>query len=70
MADNRGHVPEENLHRYRRLLKIAEQFGTLGGTVSGLGEYEDANWCWAQESKYHKRARELRVELPEKPNTT
>jgi hypothetical protein len=59
-------VPEENLERYRRIVKIANQLGSLGGQVSGMGEYGDANLLWGLEKKYHDKANELRVELPRK----
>lgn len=62
----KGHVPEENLDRYRRILRIANQVGSLGGQVSGMGEYGDANLLWGLERKYHDKANELRVDLPRK----
>lgn len=65
----KGHVPEENLERYRRLKSIASIFGKLGGRVSGYGEYGDANLCWALEKKYQDKAHELRVDIPDAQDT-
>jgi hypothetical protein len=64
ITEAKGHVPEENLWRYRRLKSIAEALGSLGGRVSGYGEYADANLLWAMEKKYHDKAQELRVDIP------
>lgn len=60
----KGHVPEENLPRYRYLRKIAQNLGSLGGQVSGQGEYADANVLWAMEAKYGRMANELRADIP------
>lgn len=64
--DGKGHVPEENLERYRQIKTIAEILGSLGGRVSGYGEYTDANLLWALELKYQNKANELRADLPQK----
>jgi hypothetical protein len=63
----KGHVPEENLPRYRRLADLAYLLQRMGGTVSGLGEYGDANTLWALASKYKDKANELRADLPQPP---
>lgn len=67
MATNegKGHVPEENLARYRRIRELAHLMSSMGSMVSGIGEYEDANRLWAMGGKYKRMANELRVDLPE-----
>jgi hypothetical protein len=60
----KGHVPEESLPRYRHRAELAFLMQRMGGMVSGLGEYEDANKLWAMASKYRAMANELRVDLP------
>lgn len=65
--NGKGHVPEESLPAYRRLKGIADTFRSLGGRVSGYGEYGDANLCWALETKYQEKANELRADLPQPP---
>jgi hypothetical protein len=60
----KGHVPEENLARYRRLRELGFLFSRLGNMVSGLGEYDDANKIWAMGGKYSRMANDLRVDLP------
>ena len=55
------HIPEENLSRYRALKRISNAFDSLGGQLSNIGEYEQANDVWAMSSKYNRRAQELRV---------
>ena len=59
----KGHVPEENLDRYRTRAGIARLLSRLGNMVSGIGEYEDANRLWAMAGKYKRMANELRVDL-------
>lgn len=61
----KGHVPEVYLPRYRRIRGLAQLMDTMGGTVSGLGQYDDANTLWALSSKYKQLANELRVDVPE-----
>lgn len=63
----KGHVPEENLPQYRRRAELAFLLQRMGGMVSGLGEYEDANALWAMAGKYKRLANELRVPLPHPP---
>jgi hypothetical protein len=65
----KGHVPEENLARYRRLVDIAHTIGVSAGRLSGHGYYDDANKLWAMEAKYMSIANELRADLPEPPLT-
>jgi hypothetical protein len=59
----KGHVPEENLDRYRSLARVARQLDTLGNTLSGKGEYGDATAMWALSQKYWGQANALRVDL-------
>jgi len=66
----KGHVPEENLPRYRRLAELAFLMNRMGGMVSGLGEYGDANKLWAMGGKYRAMANELRADLPEAGDTS
>lgn len=61
---NYGHVPEERLEEYRKIMKLSHSFGSLGSVLSGRGEYRDANTMWALESKYKQKAMELRVVRP------
>lgn len=63
----KGHVPEVNLARYRARADLAYLLQRMGGQVSGMGEYEDANTLWALANKYRKMANELRADLPEPP---
>jgi hypothetical protein len=65
----KGHVPEENLARYRQRADLAFTLQRMGGMVSGLGEYADANTLWAMASKYREKANELRADLPQPPLT-
>jgi hypothetical protein len=64
----KGHVPVENLDRYRRRAELAFLMQRMGGMVSGLGEYADANTLWAMAGKYKRMANELRADLPEPPS--
>jgi hypothetical protein len=64
LAEAKGHVPEENLGRYRRLMQISRQLDSLGNQVSGRGQYADANVLWEMASKYRNKAQELRVDIP------
>jgi len=59
----KGHVPEESLDRYRSLARIARQLDTLGNTVSGHGEYDEANRLWGLSQKFWGKANALRVDL-------
>ena len=58
----KGHVPEENLPRYRRIRELSHLMSRMGNMVSGLGEYGDANTLWALGGKYKRMANELRTE--------
>jgi hypothetical protein len=55
------HVPEENLHRYRRLRELSHLMSRMGDMVSNLGQYDDANKLWAMGGKYKRLANDLRV---------
>ena len=59
----KGHVPEENLDRYRALARHARQLDTMGDTLSGKGEYADANTLYGLSQKYWGLANALRVDL-------
>jgi hypothetical protein len=63
----KGHVPEENRLAYRRLADLAYLLQRMGGQVSGIGEYDDANRLWAMAAKYKDKANELRTDLPQPP---
>jgi hypothetical protein len=62
----RGHVPEENLFRYRNLIRLSQQLDSLGNQVSGMGQYGDATTLWGMSAKYSDKAQELRVDIPRK----
>lgn len=62
----KGHVPEENLARYRRIRELSHLMSSMGSMVSGMGEYDDANKLWAMAGKYTRMANELRVDVPPK----
>ena len=66
----KGHVPEENLERYRHFARIARQLDSLGSTVSGHGEYDEANRLWALSIKYWGKANALRVDIPQQEDPT
>lgn len=70
MSDGKGHVPEENLARYRRIRELSHLMSRMGNMVSGLGEHEDANKLWALGGKYKRMANELRADLPELGDTS
>jgi hypothetical protein len=59
----KGHVPEENLPRYRSLARTARQLTSVGNTCSNKGEYEDAETLWNLSDKYWGKANALRVDL-------
>jgi len=59
------HVPEENLHKYRALKRISDQFDSLGNALSNIGDYPLANAMWSKRASYNARAQELRA--PAKP---
>ncbi len=62
----KGHVPEENLERYRRIAGVAHLLSRMGNMVSNMGEHGDANRLWEMGGKYKRMANELRVDIPEK----
>jgi hypothetical protein len=55
------HVPEENLHRYRRLRELSHLMSRMGDMCSNMGQYEDANALWFMGGKYKRMANALRV---------
>ena len=59
----KGHVPEENLDRYRALARHARQLVTAGYACANRGEYDDANTLAVLAQKYWGMANELRVDL-------
>lgn len=62
----KGHVPEENLSRYRNRRGIAFACESLAGRMSGVGEYADANNLYRYAAKYRGLANELRADMPVK----
>lgn len=58
----KGHVPEENLFRYRALKRIANQFNSLGDTI-GPNDTADSTLCWRLARKYQDKANELRADI-------
>lgn len=62
----KGHVPEENLTRYRSRASIARKFEGLGNDLSNIGHYEVANDLYSLSARYWKLANALRVDLPTK----
>lgn len=63
----KGHVPDFQLARYRRIREMAHLMSRMGDMVSGIGEYDDANKLWAMGGKYKRMANELRADLPDQP---
>ena len=59
----KGHVPEENLDRYRSFARTARQLDSLGNTMSNHGDYGEANRLWELSFKYWGKANALRVDL-------
>ena len=59
----KGHVPEENLFRYRAKMRLARQLESLGDTI-GANDPTDSTILWRMAKKYHDQAQELRVDLP------
>lgn len=60
----KGHVPEENLFRYRRLMGLSRQLKSLGDTI-GANDMADSTILWRMAKKYSDKAQELRVDIPE-----
>ena len=56
----KGHVPEENLDRYRLFARYARQLDTL---ADKLAFTEDAPHLFALAAKYWGKANALRVDL-------
>lgn len=61
----KGHVPEENLFRYRRLMNLSRQLKSLGDTI-GANDMADSTVLWRMARKYNDKAQELRVDIPTK----
>lgn len=59
----KGHVPEDNLPKYRALARHARQLTTAGNGCANKGEYEDAETLWKLSDKYWGMANALRVDL-------
>lgn len=59
----KGHVPEENLDRYRSLARHARQLDTLANVCSNKGQHGDAGILWVLSNKYWGMANALRVDL-------
>lgn len=59
----KGHVPEENLPRYRAFASIARRLEGIGNSLSNIGHYESANKAWKDSAYYWHKANELRVNL-------
>jgi hypothetical protein len=59
----KGHVPEENLFRYRNLMRISRQLKSLGDTI-GPNDMTDSTILWRMAKKYRDKAQELRVDIP------
>lgn len=60
----KGHVPEENLFRYRNLMRISRSLKSLGDTI-GANDPSDSTVLWRMAKKYNDKAQELRVDIPE-----
>jgi hypothetical protein len=61
---SKGHVPEENLWRYRILMNISRQFDSLANSI-GAGDTDDMRTCYRLANKYRELSQQLRVDLPE-----
>lgn len=59
----KGHVPEENLFKYRNLMNLSRRFKSLGDTI-GLNDMQDSTVCWRLAKKYENKAQELRADIP------
>lgn len=62
---NLGHVPEENLFRYRSKMRLARQLKSLGDTI-GPNDMADSTILWRMAKKYRDQAQELRADIPRK----
>lgn len=59
----KGHVPEENLFKYRNLMNLSRRFKSLGDTI-GPNDMQDSTVCWRLAKKYENKAQELRADIP------
>lgn len=59
----KGHVPEENLFKYRNLMRLSRTFKHLGDTI-GPNDMADSTVCWRLAKKYKDKAQELRADIP------
>jgi hypothetical protein len=60
----KGHVPEENLFKYRVLMNLSRRFKSLGDTI-GANDMADSTVCWRLAKKYRDKEQELRADIPE-----
>jgi len=60
----KGHIPPENLFKYRALMNMSRRFKSLGDTI-GANDMRDSTICWRLAKKYRDKAQELRVDIPE-----
>lgn len=61
----KGHVPEENLFRYRVKMRLSRQLKSLGDTI-GANDPSDSTILWRMARKYSDQAQELRADIPRK----
>lgn len=54
------HVPPENLHRYRRLMKLYRLVDDIGNRRSNRGDYPGANAAWRRSGTILNTAQALR----------
>lgn len=62
---NLGHVPDENLFRYRNKMRLSRQLKSLGDTI-GANDPSDSTVLWRMAKKYRDQAQELRADIPRK----
>lgn len=61
----KGHIPEDNLWRYRRYKELSERLDALGNWCSNVGNIGDANTLWSLSRKYAMKAQDLRSDIPD-----
>lgn len=57
-----GHVPNDQLHMYRRWIRISQQYTSLGNSL-GAQDKDDANEAYRQAGVYKARAQALRESI-------
>lgn len=62
----KGHVPEQNLHEYRKLASIARRTETLADDLLDAGYHITARESRKWSEHFWREANALRVDLPEK----